>query len=120
MKIIIAGGREYFLTATDIQALDRLMLALPITEVVCGMARGADLDGKLWAQYCGIRYKEFPPDWERYGKQAGFIRNQEMADHADGAVLFPGGRGTADMKLRSMKTFPADRIFDFTGGTGLF
>ena len=88
--------------------------------VVCGMARGADLDGKLWAQYCGIRYKEFPPDWERYGKQAGFIRNQEMADHADGAVLFPGGRGTADMKLRSMKTFPADRIFDFTGGTGLF
>lgn len=33
MKVIIAGGRDYELTAADIARLDRARIELPITEV---------------------------------------------------------------------------------------
>lgn len=38
MRTIIAGGRRYRFTGTDIAALDRLREELPITEVVSGGA----------------------------------------------------------------------------------
>ncbi len=100
MKIIIAGGRDYTLNSTDYAMLDTFT---SITEVVCGCARGADTGGKLWAEAKGIPVKEFPADWENNGKAAGHIRNAEMADYADGAVLFPGGAGTKNMKQQMIK-----------------
>ena len=42
---------------------------------------------------------EFPADWERHGKAAGYIRNREMAQNADALVAFWDGesRGTKSM-----------------------
>jgi len=57
-----------------------------ITEVVCGMARGADKLGYDWAVSNKIPVKEFKPNWEKHGKRAGFLRNIEMADYADGLI----------------------------------
>jgi hypothetical protein len=77
-----------------------LMTSQPITEVVCGMAKGADTFGMKWA-ICdaGIPVKKFPADWETYETRAGPIRNGEMADYADGLIAFiwDGSRGTANM-----------------------
>lgn len=41
----------------------------------------------------------FPAEWDRYGKRAGYIRNEEMAKHADALVAFWDGksRGTKHM-----------------------
>ncbi len=97
MKTIIAGGRRYALTPEDLAWLDGLKASLPITEVVCGCASGADRGGAEWAGRAKVPVKYFAADWEREGWQAGPIRNQRMADYADACVLFPGGRGTADM-----------------------
>ena len=93
-RTIIAGGRDYHVTEADEQWLD----TLPIGEVVCGCARGADTGGERWAAKRGIPVAMFPADWDKHGKGAGHIRNREMADHAEAVVLFPGGRGTANMK----------------------
>jgi hypothetical protein len=38
-----------------------------------------------------------------YNALAGFWRNQEMAEYAEQAVIFPGGRGTNDMFNRARK-----------------
>lgn len=101
MRVIIAGGREYQLSADDRAVLDRLRTSLPISEVVCGMARGADLGGRDWALAKGIPVREFPADWHGLGRKAGPIRNQAMADYAEALIAFPGGKGTADMVTKA-------------------
>ena len=70
-----------------------------ISEVVCGMAKGADLLGKRWAESKRIPVKEFPADWNRYGRSAGPIRNAQMRDYADALIVFiwDGSRGSANM-----------------------
>lgn len=97
MKTIIAGGRHYVLSEEDLRRLDKLRTELPITEVVCGMASGADSDGRAWAVASGIRVREFPANWGKFGNAAGPMRNQEMAAYADALIAFSGGSGTADM-----------------------
>ena len=99
MKIIIAGGRDYEFTEDDIEHLDELIDLFD--EVVCGCARGVDTEGKLWAIKRGIPVKEFPADWNLYGKSAGALRNKDMAEYADGVILFKGGRGTENMFKRA-------------------
>lgn len=104
MKVIIAGSRHMPFTMYPLigRAAARLQAITqqPITEVVCGEARGADTFGKKWA-ICdaGIPVKSFPADWDTYGKGAGPIRNREMADYADGLIVFiwDGSRGSANM-----------------------
>ena len=46
--------------------------------IVSGGARGADTLAIRYAKEKGFPYKEFPADWKRYGKSAGYIRNSEM------------------------------------------
>ena len=100
METIIAGGRDYRFTEKDIAFLDSI--APQITEVVSGGAHGADSCGEAWAKSKGIPIKVFKADWIRHGKAAGPRRNSEMAAYADAAVLFSGGRGTADMATKAM------------------
>lgn len=95
MKIIIAGGRDYHLNENDFSKLDQLKDT--ISEVVSGCARGVDTAGEMWAKKNNIPVKKFPADWEKFGKSAGYRRNQQMAEYADAVVLFPGGKGTGHM-----------------------
>ena len=41
----------------------------------------------------------FPADWDKYGKAAGYKRNEEMARNADALIAFWDGksRGTKHM-----------------------
>lgn len=102
MRLIIAGGRDFIPYPHHWMWLDMLHDASilnhnRIVQVVCGMARGADLFGKEWAESYGIPVVEFPADWAKHGRAAGPIRNRQMAEVADAAVLFPGGNGTKSM-----------------------
>jgi hypothetical protein len=47
----------------------------------------------------------FPADWEKYGKAAGPIRNQQILVEGkpDLVVAFQGGRGTANMVSRAQQ-----------------
>lgn len=97
MKVIIAGGRSYQFTQEDIDFLDEAKDLIPITEVVCGMAKGADECGRQWAIYNNIPVKEYPAEWDIYGRPAGMMRNKQMARYADALIVFPGGFGTQNM-----------------------
>ncbi len=81
----------------DIKFLDESRELITITEVVCGMAKGADEAGRQWALWNHIPVKEFPADWKKNGRGAGFVRNREMAEYADALIIFPGGRGSMHM-----------------------
>ena len=71
--------------------------------IVEGGARGTDALAKRYALERGFILKEFPADWDKYGKAAGSIRNSEMMEFVKGmehraAVFFWDGRskGTGD------------------------
>lgn len=102
-KVIIAGGRDF----TDFGYVKGYMATLPpwleVTEVVCGMAQGADECGHRWAQYNNIPVKKFPADWATFNKRAGPLRNLQMAEYADGLIAFWDGKstGTADMIMQA-------------------
>lgn len=99
-RVIIAGSRgfnDYPLLASTMDTLLQ-NITVPIV-VICGMARGADLLGERYALDRGFQVQRFPADWDKYGKRAGYIRNEEMAKNADALVAFWDGesRGTKHM-----------------------
>lgn len=103
MKTIIAGSRDF----TDAYEMVMGMATVPwtVTEVVCGKARGADELGDEWASVFNIPVVYFEPDWNKFGRTAGFIRNKEMAEYADALVAFwngisPGTRNMIDTAKR--------------------
>ncbi len=99
-RVIIAGGRDFFDYALLKRTMDTLLANVKedIT-VVCGKARGADTLGEQYAKERGYTVACFPADWDKYGKAAGFIRNEQMAQNADALVAFWDGqsRGTRNM-----------------------
>ncbi len=104
VRVIIAGSRSY--PAFDYinggaDGVHRAVVAsgLEIATVISGVARGADTAAILWAEGRGIPVERYPADWEKYGKKAGPIRNQQMADVADALIALWDGksRGTRDM-----------------------
>ena len=76
--------------------LDELHSEKPIELIVSGGARGVDLIAEEWADLNKIPKKIFIPDWDKYGKKAGFLRNIEIVNHADVVYSFWDGesRGT--------------------------
>ena len=95
-KVIVAGTRyfnDYNLMRTK---LDCFLKNLTNVEIVSGAARGADTLGERYAKEHNMQIKQFPADWDKYGKRAGYIRNSQMADYADYLVAFWDGksRGT--------------------------
>lgn len=51
-------------------------------EIISGHASGADTLAERYAEDHGIPYIIFKPDWKRYGRGAGPIRNKAMIDYA--------------------------------------
>jgi hypothetical protein len=118
MSLIIAGGRDHWLTTKEFAKLDAIHVDHDVTEVICGMAPGVDSCGYAWATMRGIEVTKFPADWERLGRRAGPTRNVAMAVYARskcGAVaLFSGGFGTQNMAEASVRH--GLTIFDFRSG----
>ncbi len=90
LKIIIAGSRSF----NDFGLLRETMKKLYYpneVEVVCGGARGADNLGAQWARRLGFKVHNFPANWDAYGKRAGYLRNKQMGEFCDEAVIFWDG-----------------------------
>jgi hypothetical protein len=99
LRIVVTGGRDFDDYAKVSGALGVFSGSI---ELAHGCARGADSLCERYARSRGWTVRRFPADWNRLGKRAGVVRNQQMIDEfrPDVAVAFPGGRGTADMVRR--------------------
>lgn len=54
--------------------------------------------GKSWAINNNIPVKSFPANWNKFGKSAGYKRNVQMADYAEGLIaITTGSLGTTHM-----------------------
>jgi hypothetical protein len=104
MKTIIAGSRIVNSYAEVKKAI--VESGFDIDTVISGHAQGADHWGELYAQQNNIDLVIFPANWGKYGKSAGMIRNEKMADYADALIAIWDGesRGTLGMiKLAQKK-----------------
>ena len=102
MRVIIAGSRtvvSYDLVKRCIERALTRNKHIIITEVVSGTARGVDTLGEEYARKHNITIKQFPADWNKHGKSAGYKRNEQMAHYADAliAIQHNESRGTAHM-----------------------
>ena len=92
-KLIVAGGRDFNDEDLVITVMNNLIkqgkiVDEPDLEIVSGMARGADSIAYEIAKENGLTCHEFPADWKANGKRAGFMRNVEMSNFAEGLLAF--------------------------------
>jgi hypothetical protein len=98
IKLVIGGSRGLNPTVEEIQHQVELE-GWDVECLISGGARGVDLAGEKWAKAYNIPIKRSIPEWGKYGKRAGILRNMEMAKEADCGLLFWDGRspGTRHM-----------------------
>ena len=98
IKVIVAGSRTF----TNFSLCEKELIRFIKThhrkgimksdiEIVSGTARGADKLGEKFAIKYGFKVTQFPAEWDKYGKSAGYIRNKQMAEYATHCIVFWDG-----------------------------
>jgi predicted Rossmann fold nucleotide-binding protein DprA/Smf involved in DNA uptake len=87
-----------------------------IDTIVSGGARGVDTLGEQFADEFDIQKDIAKPDWDKYGKGAAFIRNQEIVDLSDVLIAFPikSSGGTWDSVRKAQKAGKRVLVFEVT------
>jgi hypothetical protein len=92
MKVAVVGSRSFndyeFLEKSILETLD----VTDIDEIVSGGAYGADSLGVLFAKNHSKPYTIHHPNWDLYGRKAGFIRNREIVRDSDIVIAFWDGQ----------------------------
>lgn len=93
MRTIIAGSRSI----TDMELLLKTIKeadqnGLTITTILCGGANGVDTLGREWAKKHNIPIEYYPANWDKHGKRAGYVRNQEMVHNAEALIAIWDGK----------------------------
>ena len=101
-KVIIAGSRgfsNYKLLREECNKFLREKRKACNIIIVSGHARGADVLGEKYANDEGFTLEIFPAQWKKFGKAAGFRRNEQMGEVADALIAFWDGKshGTKHM-----------------------
>ena len=109
MKVLVTGDRNW----TDEDFIRDSLTTLDVIEsskvvLIEGEARGADKISAKIARELGWQVIPVPANWEKYGKAAGPIRNQEMLNMDPDLVIafhddLKNSKGTKDMVNRAQK-----------------
>jgi predicted Rossmann fold nucleotide-binding protein DprA/Smf involved in DNA uptake len=101
-KVAIVGSREFKRLDLVIAYVNALP---PDTVVVSGGARGVDRTAEEAAEKRGLTTLIFPAEWDKYGLQAGFLRNRLLVKACDYVCAFYNGtsRGTWDTIQKAKK-----------------
>lgn len=97
MRLAVVGSRGFDDYEYLAELLDTIHVFSSVTLVVSGGADGADSLAERWAKENNIETLIIKPDWEQYGKRAGYVRNIEIWDNSDEGIAFWDGqsKGTA-------------------------
>ena len=100
-KIAVVGGRQF----SDYVTLSHVLIPLLPFTLISGGARGADLLSERFADEYQLEKIIYKPNWDKYGRAAGFIRNSQIISDAEVLVAFWDGtsKGTKDSIDRANK-----------------
>lgn len=106
MKIAIIGSRSFNDEVEFNNALAKLLLDIetPLT-VISGGATGTDALATKFAHKNGYPLIEYKPDWKKYGRGAGLVRNTQIITESDMVIAFWDGvsKGTMDSINKAKK-----------------
>ena len=116
-RVLICGDRNYKDWVRIQEYLDTLQKR---TIIIHGGARGADSIAGNLATSLKMKVIKFPADWDKYGKAAGVLRNQQMLDEGQPSLVvyfhkdLENSKGTKDMVTRAISS----KIKTINGETG--
>jgi hypothetical protein len=86
----------------------------PLKKVISGGASGVDRLAELWATEHGVTFKEYPANWQEYGRKAGPIRNTIISKECHILVAFPSkySRGTYDVIGKARRNKKVVYVFE--------
>lgn len=87
LKYGVVGSREF----SDYDYMKSILHWFEASCIISGAARGADRLAKKYADENSIKCVEFKPNWDKYGKKAGLIRNQQIVTASDAVIAFWDG-----------------------------
>jgi hypothetical protein len=85
MRVLVSGSRGF----KNKQLVFNRLAQLPRENLVIvqGGAIGVDTFAYQWAVQNHVATQTYKPDWNKYGRAAGFKRNDEMLDTKPALVL---------------------------------
>lgn len=95
MKIGIVGSRNIVNYKAVKQSLDEIVKDGDI--IVSGGAIGVDSLAEDYADYRKLDKEIYKPEWDKYGKVAGLIRNSKIVESSDYIVAFWDGKSTGTL-----------------------
>jgi len=98
IKLAIVGSRTFSDYEKMCQEVNKNFNIEEIECIVSGGAHGADSLGARFAIESQIQLVEFKPDWRKFGRSAGFIRNRDIINTCTHCIAFWDGQshGTED------------------------
>jgi hypothetical protein len=88
MKVAVVGSRSF----NDYEKLKQTLDQTPdISRIISGGAKGADSLAEQWAREKGIETVVYKPDWAKYGRGAGVVRNRLIIEDCDYCIAFWDG-----------------------------
>ena len=110
MKIAVVGSRGFKDEDFIFEKLhdETKYLKLEGYTIVSGGARGVDTFAENFAKEINLKTKIFKPDWDKYGKRAGFLRNELIINEADKVIAFwdgtsKGTKHSIDLAIKAGK-----------------
>ena len=121
MRIAVVGSR----CVTDYEYVKHVLDQLvnpDLDVIVSGGARGADSLARRYAHEYGMRFTCHEAEWNKWGKQAGFVRNKVLVADVDRVIAFHDGKsnGTKNTLYLARKSkipvivFPPDGSIDMS------
>jgi hypothetical protein len=115
MRVLVCGDR-YWNAIGPIKSV--LATYPPDTVLIHGDCRGADKTAGRVGLAFGFQIEKYPAQWDKYGRGAGVIRNQQMLNEGkpDEVIGFHDNimlsRGTKDMLRRAQKAGIPVKLYD--------
>lgn len=111
MRVLVCGDRDWGMRSGQIDKLNMRLAQLPREKLIIieGKARGADTLAFEWAFTYLVTCLEFPAEWQKYGRRAGVMRNQQILDEGKPELVIAfhpdiaQSKGTKDMIARAKK-----------------
>ena len=87
---MVCGSRSITEKAKIFETLNHYLSEQDLL-IISGGAKGVDSIAEEWAAKNKIPVKQFKPDWKKYGRGAGIVRNKLMVEESDFVLIFWDG-----------------------------